>query len=85
MEKKTAQLISIILVLAISCCILFACSQSGNDVSQPAEPDTPSESEIRSANMSAKEGVEYGEDIEIEYDSVITGAKKHAMVTLPKD
>lgn len=85
MKKKTAQLISVILVLAISCCILFACSQSGDDVSQPAEPDTPSESEIRSANMSAKEGVEYGEDIEIEYDSVITGAKKHAMVTLPKD
>lgn len=82
--KKNLVKILCVVVLLVAMTVFFACSDDAGNAPEP-QPMPPTEDEIRAANMSAKDGVVYGEDIEIEYDSKVTGAKKHAMVTLPRD
>lgn len=81
MKKNLLKILCVVL-LFVAMAVFFACNDDGGNTPDP-QPKPPTEEEIRNANMSKKDGVEYGEDIEIEYDSQITGAKKHAMVTLP--
>ncbi len=80
--KKNLLKILCVVFLSVAMTVFFACNDDAENTPD-SQPKPPTEEEIRTANMSAKDGIEYGEDVEIEYDSQITGAKKHAMVTLP--
>lgn len=91
MTSKIAKALIVLLILAFSICALFACSEN-RDVPPDGVIDnggddgkndnvTPDDKN----KLSAKDGYEYGEDIEITYTSEITDLPKHAMVTLPAD
>ncbi len=91
MKSKIAKVLIVLFILAFSICALFACSENRDvppdDVIDNGGDDgkndnvTPDDKN----KLSAKDGYEYGEDIEITYTSEITNLPKHAMVTLPAD
>ena len=80
-KKAFLKIIILILTLCVACCALFACNEKPDDTPEPTPKPTP-EPELPKF-YEAKNGYEYGEDIEITYRSQVTNDLKHAYVTLP--
>lgn len=91
MKSKISKVLIVLFILTFSICALFACSDDKttppDDVIDNGQDDGKSDggSNENKNKLSAKDGYEYGDDIEITYISEITDLPKHAMVTLPAD
>lgn len=82
MNKKVfLKTIILILTLCVACCALFACNEKPDDTPEPTPTPTPEPEPPKF--YEAKEGYEYGEDVEITYRSQVTNDLKHAYVTMP--
>lgn len=74
----------LILTLCVACCALVACNEKPADTSPADTPEpTPTPTPEPPKFYEAKDGYEYGEDVEITYHSQVTDDDKHAYVTLP--
>ncbi len=80
-KKAFLKIIILILTLCVACCALFACNEKADDTPEPTPEPTPTPEPPKF--YEAKNGYEYGEDIEITYRSQVTNDLKHAYVTLP--
>ncbi len=80
-KKAFLKIIILILTLCVACCALFACNEKPDDTPEPTPEPTPTPEPPKF--YEAKNGYEYGKDIEIAYRSQVTNDLKHAYVTLP--
>lgn len=100
MKNTLKRIFVILFVLALVACTFFACSpreelpedepkKNGNkgnaDLSKWEDLINSLLNKNNKPEFLKKDDYEYGEDIEITYLSQVTGANKHAMITLPHD
>ncbi len=80
-KRKLFKLTMLFLTICISCCLFFACNVE-TDAPEPT-PQPDDDAPVEKQFYEAKDGYEYGDDVEITYFSSVTNSERKASVTLP--